>query len=301
MLVYVQLLPFYSSTNRRFFIQNQLISAHRIYGDTTEMKRLLLVPICIVLMVCALAAATIGTAIAAKAGFTADTYTLTSAVTIDGKWTTSSEWTDATTYPLAGGLNGIYRVKWYISSDYTVANRYYLVEIVGDTTSDSTDSVVVCEETTTTYGGAQRERFKFEINGTGATATKTVYKGTPWALYTGWTPDNFNGAATVSTSQLSATPHKIIEFKMDCEAFGLFPEVWELVAAYDASNSASGMQVWPTGSSVNSPNDYGLLNLSFEPIPEGFSILAIVILSAATVAVGARFLRKPKLRGNIAP
>jgi hypothetical protein len=274
------------------------------------MKRLLLVPICFALVVCTLAATTIGTAKAAKAGFAADAYTLTNAVTIDGKWTTSSEWSDAATYPLAGGLNGIYRLKWWISEDYTSAYHYYTVEIVGDTTSDPTDSVVVCYEAATELFGnpiggttPQTDCWKFEVNGTGATAKTTIYRGTgtTWAVYTGWTTANFNGAVTVNTSQLSATPHKIIEFKMDTNSLSLYPTMWVLVAAYDASNSASGMQVWPTGSSVNSPNDYGLLNLLFEPIPEGISISAMVILSAATVAVGARFLRKPKLRGNIAP
>ena len=148
----------------------------------------------------------------------------------------------------------------------------------------------------------QSDCWKFEVNGTGATATTTVYRGngTGWTVYTGWTkPTNFNGAVSVNTSQLSATPHKIIEFKMDALAFSLNPTTWVLVAAYDASNSASGMQVWPTGSSVNSPNDYGLLNTLFEAIPEGISIAVMVTLSAVTVAVGARFLRKPKLRGNI--
>lgn len=274
------------------------------------MKRPLLVTICTVIVVCTLAATTIGTAGAAKAGFTADAYTITNAVTIDGKWTTSSEWSDAKTYPLAGDLNGIYRLKWYISEDYSAAAHYYTVEIVGDTTSDPTDSVVVCYEAATELFGnptggttPQTDCWKFEINGTGATATTTIYKGTgtAWVNYTTWTPANFNGAVTVATSSLSATPHKIVEFKIDSNALSLYPTMWVLVAAYDASNSASGIQVWPTGSSVNSPNDYGLLNLLFEPIPEGFSILAVVILSAATVAVGARFLRKPRFKGNIAP
>ncbi len=275
------------------------------------MKRLLLVPICIALVVCTFAATNIGTAKAQKAGFTADTYTLTSAVTIDGKWTTSSEWTDAASYPLAGGLNGIYRPKWEWSSDYSVISQYYLVEIVGDTTSDSTDSVVVCIAASATLFGnpiggttPQSDCWKFEVNGTGASATTTVYQGTgtAWAVYTGWTkPTNFNAAVTVTTSQLSATPHKIIEFKMDALAFNLNPTTWVLVAAYDASNSASGIQVWPTGSSANVPNSYALQNLSPNAIPEGISFSAMVILSAVTVAVGARFLRKPKLRGNIVP
>ncbi len=275
------------------------------------MKRLVLVAICSVLVVCTLAATTIGTAKAQKAGFTADAYTLTNAVTIDGKWTTSSEWTDAASYPLAGGLNGIYRLKWEAASDFSYIYQYYLVEIVGDTTSDSADSVVVCMAASATLFGnpvggttPQSDCWKFEVNGTGATATTTVYKGTGtgWAVYTGWTkPTNFNGAVTVNTSQLSATPHKIIEFKMDALAFSLNPTTWVLVAAYDASNSAAGIQVWPTGSSMNVPNSYALLNTLFDPIPESISFSAMVILSAVTVAVGARFLRKPKLRGKIVP
>ena len=88
------------------------------------MKRLLLVAICSVLIVCTLAATTIGTAKAAKAGFTADAYTLMNAVTIDGKWTTSSEWSDSSTYPLAGGLSGTYRLKWEAASDFIYIYQY---------------------------------------------------------------------------------------------------------------------------------------------------------------------------------
>jgi hypothetical protein len=211
-------------------------------------------------------------------------------------------------YSLATGLDGSFRLKWEAASDFSYIFQYYLVEIVGDTTSDATDSVVVCMAAAATLFGTpvggttpQTDCWKFEVNGTGATATLTVYRGTGtgWAVFSTWTkPANFDAAVTLSASARSATPHKIVEFKMDAFAFSLNPETWVLVGAYDASHASSGVQVWPTSSSVNSPNDYALLNTSFDTIPEGISVAVVALISAVAV-VGARFLRKPKHRNRL--
>ena len=279
-------------------------------GDSRNMRRNLLVVFSIVLVFCAFAATNVGTAEAAKAGFTANCYAIVNAVTIDGRWTTAGEWSDTNIYPLLSGLSGSFRLKWDFASDFSYIFQYYLVEIVGDTTSDAADSVVVCMAASPTLFGVpaggtapQTDCWKFEVNGTGSTATLTVYRGTGsgWAVFSGWSkPANFDAAVTVNASERSATPHKIVEFKMDAFAFSLNPETWVLVGAYDASQSAAGVQVWPTSSSINVPNDYGLLNTSMEAVPEGIGVAVMALVSTVAVGVGGRYLRRPRRRNSFA-
>jgi hypothetical protein len=271
-------------------------------GELRKTKKKLFVSICIVLLVCTAVAANVGVASAAKAGYTATSGTLTSAVTLDGKWTTPTEWNDAASYPMAGGLNGVFRLKWDMASDYSYIYQYFLIEIPGDTTSNANDAAIICEACApelfgTPSGGTtpKTDCFKFEVNGTYPTATVTVYKGTgtAWAPFTA-PAGSFTANVSLSASALSATPHKIIEFKMDSLVLALNPETWVLAAGYDASHGASGVQVWPDGSSMNSPNDYALLNSLFEPIPETFGIVIVLGLACVAVLVGSRYLRKPK-------
>ena len=261
------------------------------------MKKPIAVTICIAILACTI----IGTANAQKAGFTANSGLQVNPVTIDGKWTTASEWTDAAEYPLSGGLNGIFRLKWWAAEDFSTIYQYFLVEIVSDTTNDAADTVQVCyaaavELFGTPMGGTtpKTDCWKFEVNGTDPTATLAVSKGTgtAWANFTTWTRANFNASVTIAASPLSATPHKIIEFRIEHISLAINPTTWILVSGYDASNSASGVQVWPTGSSRDVPNDYGLLNSMFEPIPESLSFGIVVLLSSAALIVGSYYLRK---------
>ena len=136
--------------------------------------------------------------------------------------------------------------------------------------------------------------WKFEVNGTGATRTLTVYKGTGtgWAVFTGWTSTQVMGAVTVASSALSATPHKIVEFRIDHIPLAINPTTWILVAGYDASNSGSGLQVWPTASSPNVPNDYGLLNSLFETVPEGIGVVLMAAMSSIAIIAGVGYHRK---------
>jgi hypothetical protein len=199
-------------------------------------------------------------------------------------------------------LNGVFRLKWEAAGDFSYIYQYFLIEIAGDTTSDAMDSAIICEAAAaelfgTPIGGTtpKTDCFKFEVNGTYPTATVTVYKGTgtAWATFTA-PVNSFTANVSLSASALSATPHKIIEFKMDSLVLALNPETWVLAAGYDASHAASGVQVWPTGSNPNLPNDYALLNSLFEPIPETFGIFVVLGLAGVAVVAGSRYLRKPK-------
>ncbi len=62
------------------------------------------------------------------------------------------------------------------------------------------------------------------------------------------------------------------------------------MATYDASANTTLM--WPPGTSPNVPNDYGLSEISYETIPEGLAVGAIVLLSTGAAFVGMLLKRK---------
>ena len=68
------------------------------------------------------------------------------------------------------------------------------------------------------------------------------------------------------------------------------------IGAWDATNSK--VISWPPDASPDVPNEWGTLTgYTGTPIPEGFSILVIVLLSSVAVIVGFRYLRKhPKTK-----
>ena len=178
-----------------------------------------------------------------------------------------------------------WRVKWV-----GVGDTWYdqwLFEILSDTTNDTGDFVQICYDSTLD-GGATPHADDYLVNYTGHSKV-TVYVGTG----TGWAPTSdldVKVASTIGTSNSSATPHWIIEID--------FENPWEStgvrVAAYDASANTTLM--WPPETSANVPNDYGYSEISYEIIPEGLSVGALVLLSTAAAFVGMRFLRKrPKI------
>ena len=205
-------------------------------------------------------------------------------VTVNGL-VAAGEWEDSWLGKLYSGstiTNNIYRVKWV-----EVSPTWYdqwLFEILSDNTNDTGDFIQICYDSTLD-GGTAPHADDYLVNYTGHSKV-TVYVGTG----TGWAPTSdldVKVASTIGTSNSSATPHWIIEID--------FENPWEStgdrMAAYDASTNTTLM--WPSNSSADVPNDYGLGELSYETIPEGLSVGVTMLLSTAAVIIGARYFRKP--------
>ena len=220
---------------------------------------------------------------ATKPGFTFTDGTGTE-VTVNGL-IGAGEWEDSWLGKLYSGstmTDNTWRVKWV-----GVGDTWYdqwLFEILSDTTNDTGDVVQICYDSTLD-GGATPHADDYLVNYTGHSKV-TVYVGTG----TGWAPTSdldVKVASTIGTSNSSATPHWIIEID--------FENPWEStgdrMAAYDASTNTTLM--WPSNSSADVPNDYGLGELSYETIPEGLSVGVTMLLSTAAVIVGTRYFRKP--------
>lgn len=104
-------------------------------------------------------------------------------------------------------------------------------------------------------------------------------------------PTDVQIVESISATPASSTPHRVVEIKIEHVHFTINPEFWIRIAAYDASNSAAGVQAWPEGS-PDVPNDWGLMNAMTTVIPETFPIVVLLVLSSVAVLVGSRYFRK---------
>ncbi|MFB3890260.1 MAG: toll/interleukin-1 receptor domain-containing protein, partial [Candidatus Bathyarchaeia archaeon] len=182
-------------------------------------------------------------------------YSLQGAVTFDGKWTTSTEWTDGLQTVISA--NCVFRDKWQMisSSSPLIVTQTFLIEILNDNTDDAGDYWQICFDGTMNGGAApQTDDLRLDIVGH---STVTWYRGTG----TGWaqtaTPTSqFQWKDSLSASPTSSTPHWICELIMEKDSAGVGAQYWARIAAYDASNTGAGVQSWPP-TSCDVPSDWG--------------------------------------------
>jgi hypothetical protein len=284
------------------FKANDLIHKSLKAGDLTQMKRYVLLAFVIVLCGLMLQVTFVD---AYRSGYEITNYLAMEDPVEDGKWTTSTEWTDAMTAPNLPA-SFVFREKWTFPGDILV---HILVEFFTDNTNNTGDYFQLCFDPLAN-GGTAPQTDDILINYTGHSRSGlTLYKGngTGWAVWTGWTyGTDIVIAETKTGSQLNGTAHWIIELMMDrskpdfdASAGGYAP--WLRVAVYDASNSAAGVQAWPP-TSRDAPNDWGLETGIYATIPEfpaSLTIVTVALLSSVAVVVGFCFLRKrPKTENH---
>ena len=251
------------------------------------MKRALVVAFCI-LTLCSLLLVNVGTTMASEPGYTlTEAYTV-SPVTVDGKWTSPAEWSDAYILPIYGK-----NARWAYKMD-TNAGPYlmsFLVEFP-DTTTDAGDRWQICIDGSADGGTAPNSNDnKIEIQGH---TTLKVYVGNG----TGWDPLTTTAVTwkdNVTTSPTDPANHYVLEVQADKSALGTWganpPPHGVYVAMYDASNQSQGWVAWPPTSADN-PSRWGLIADYTGTIPEGFSLGVVVLLSSVAVMVGVFFFRK---------
>lgn len=178
--------------------------------------------------------------------------------------------------------------------DMTSYTIQWLVEIFTDNTTDAEDYWQICLDPDNSGGTApQTGDFKIEIQGH---TTLKVYQGTG----TGWTEitpaaGELKWANLISASPWNSTPHWILEFSDSDKTAGTIitpqPPNGMRVAVYDANSST--LAAWAPDSDADVPAEYGVISTySTTPIPEGFSLGVVVLLSSVAVAFGFYCLRK---------
>ena len=216
--------------------------------------------------------------------------------TIDGKWTTNTEWDDGMTSTItsaAGAKTGIFIDKYLLdfSAGLSVKDEY-IIEAFTDKTNDTGDYTVLAYCTGSNGGTApQSDDLKFEIDGHNGTIKTYVGTGTGWAPYN---PDQLQWAQLLSVSKLNGTnPHWTTEIKVEKTTNLMQQNNYIMVGFYDASNAAAGVQTWPPNASVDVPNTYGFNDATaLGTIPEGIGLAPIVVLGSIAVLIGCLYLRK---------
>ncbi|MCW4034846.1 MAG: hypothetical protein NWF03_05730 [Candidatus Bathyarchaeota archaeon] len=211
------------------------------------------------------------------------------AATVDGEWTTEDEWNDALLVPVSDDFAFLYNV------DLNTYSCEFCVELFTDDTDDAEDYWQFCFDDSN-GGGTAPQAGDFRVDIVGHT-TLTVYEGNGQ----GWDEIASGGEITwadsISDSPLNSTPHWILEFTFIKTGgnmmIGNAPPTGLRVAAYDASNSEAGVQAWAPDSSVDVPDEWGLISTySSDSIPEGLTFAVMGVLSSVSLLVGSRYLQK---------
>ena len=186
-----------------------------------------------------------------------------SASTIDGYWTTRTEWSDAAA-PSGLPANLVFRNKYtVVFSGGLRVYEWYLVEFFGDNTNDPGDYVQICFDSNAT-GSTAPKTTDIRIDYVGHSGTVNTYIGTG----TGWTPAALNDttvAQTLNVSRLNSNSHWITEFRIEKTTNGLQLNNAIRVAVYDASNPSAGVIAYPPTSQQDVPNSYSLNTAAFSP------------------------------------
>ncbi len=257
------------------------------------MKRTFSIAFC-VLTVCSLML--VGIANAGNAAYFISEYQTGSASTIDGKWTSPSEWTDSPHTFMTGNGTGKFAYKIVDFTSYTIQ---WIVEMLNDNTNNTGDYFQVSFDDANS-GGSAPSAGDFMLEVDGHTSLK-VYSGTGtgWALVS-VPAGEITWANTNSTSMWSSTPHWILEIQDSDKTQGVVtipdaPPTGMRVAAFDAANNQ--LAAWAPNSTANNPNSWGMLDTFVSgPIPEGFSLGVVLLVSSVAVLAGFYYLRKrPKI------
>jgi hypothetical protein len=234
----------------------------------------------------------IGVATAGEPGYTLIEAYGGATITLDGKWTSATEWSDAYILPMVGttkGANGIWAYKMNMGDAYLMS---FLIESP-DNTNDAGDRWTICIDGANDGGTAPKsDDTKIEIVGH-TTLLMYAGNGTGWSLMA-------NKAVTwkdsLANSTYNSANHYVLEVQADKGTLGSWganpPPHAVFVSMYDASNPSKGIVAWPPTSADN-PGRWGVITDYMSEIPEGLTLAFVAVLSSVAV-IGALALRRSK-------
>ena len=269
------------------------IAVQQIIGERLHLKKLF-VAFCILSLCSTCLLINTASVNAAATGYDYMIYPFQNPVTFDGKWTSTTEWTDGGPASPPISANANFRGKWG-PYDPSSVPQYFVVEILNDNTNDANDYWQFCFDADQSGGAAPgASDLRIDIAGHN---NVTFYQGTG----TAWTPmatpssADFQWSNSISDSPTSSTPHWILEIMVNKLAVGLGITFNGRIAVYDASSST--LAAWPP-TSRDVPNDWGTFPYSSDPIPESLSFGLVMLLSSVAVVAGAFGFRKKRI-GNL--
>ena len=258
---------------------------HNKQGVLSVMKRWISI-----FMLCSLVfLITVGTTSAGNPDYQIVEYWTQVAKTFDGEWTTPDEWTDGQHVNITDV--GMFTYTADINGGY---GSQFLVEFFNDTTDDAEDYWQICIDPTNAGGSTPQSGYgRIDIIG----HTDVVcYQGDGSTWVEIPVEADLTWANLLSDSPLNDTTHWILELQFIKTEGALQlgqPPNGLRIAMYDASNPDAGVQSWPPDSSVEVPDEWGVIPYySDTPIPEGLTFGVMAALSSVALLTGSHYLRK---------
>jgi hypothetical protein len=234
----------------------------------------------------------------------------TQAVTIDGKWTSTTEWTDAPEIqmPVAMGNGaGYFRVKHDATTLYILGESLVDTAVEYNSTAGVGDSLSVFLDTTYNQGTApQMDDYRFIAYYVSASDTQIMTrKGDGMQWVTSVPVQGVHAMVGLDSGNSPHMPHPHVSFEMSIplslippSQFGFFIRLDDSMIWWSNSDQATMMHFyWPGPTQAQQgidPTSWGTLTISSTPIPEFASSWLIAFVTVFVVAVFARVHRKSK-------
>lgn len=219
---------------------------------------------------------------------------LSKTVTIDGKWTTPDEWSDAVvaTMVYGGTSPSVSNGTAYLYAKHDANNFYFLIDFVSATSLDAVNDAAAIQIDSLHNGGNTPQTDDRRFDSTYPSG------GTMWVgTGTGWNrnnplPSGVQMAMSIGSSTNLAQPHEISEFQIP---FSIFPGMQSVIGFAATAYTSSMLSIWPHLYYRDIPNTWGELTISPNPVPEFASIWLVV--AASILAVG--IIRRKKLSERV--
>lgn len=235
---------------------------------------------------------------------------LTETVTIDGKWTTTTEWNDAVEIQMLvaeGNGVGYFRVKHDATSLYILGESLVDTAVEYNSTAGMGDYMSVFLDTLYNQGKApQTDDYRFTAYYVSAsnTAMKT-WKGDGTNWITASTVQGMQAMVSLDTGNSPHGPHPHVTFEMNiplslipASPFGFFIRLDDSTIWWSESDAAYAMHFfWPNGGTADQtvdPSSWGAMTISGTPIPEFSSSWLIAVVAVFAVLVFARVYKRDR-------
>ena len=228
-------------------------------------------------------------------------YLATQPVTIDGKWTTKSEWNDTaeTKLLVEGTLEGYFRIKHDSSWLYVLADLPGDTQLSYSAAKKHGDYAQVFFDPLYNDGSKPRtDDYKYAAwyNKTGTELVAREWAGTDWSDNWWSSTADLDAKIGMDTGNSPHSPpaHVVVEFRVPLgiikgTTFGFF------IRAVDSSEADTMHWYWPgpvTGDQEYAPNTWRTVNLSSIAIPEFSSSWLIAAVTVLMVVAFTRAHRK---------
>jgi hypothetical protein len=226
---------------------------------------------------------------------------LTQAVTIDGKWTSTTEWTDAPEIQMtvaSGNGVGYFRVKHDATNLYVLGESLVDTAVEYNSTAGMGDYMSVFLDTLYNQGTApQTDDYRFIAYYVSATNTTIMTRkgdGTAWVRVA--PVQGVKAMVGLDDGNSPHPPHPHVIFEMSIplslilgSTFGFFIRLSDSSVWWSNSNQAYAMHFfWPNGGSAPQgvePSSWGTITISSTPILE-FSSSPLTTTFAVLVFAG---------------